>query len=212
MADWKFKPSVRKTGLTAAEYGEAGGKDHLKRAFSFARSGSMHKENFLNSIGMLTSRQKRVGGFMNKFVGVGASGFMAYSLMSGDKIEDVASMSLSGFGLLAGFRPAKEVGHGIAKAFGAGRAGSYGVGLLTGGVVGAAVGLTLGALPYAANGNNAVQRFAGSVNKPTLFNDVQVSRDSLTQRQKMIQKLAKSGLNDRGQLLGNEAAIIRGVL
>lgn len=212
MADWKFRPSVRKTGLTAAEYGEAGSKDHLRRAFRFARSGSMHKENFLNSIGMLTSRQKKIGGFMNKFVGISASGFMAYSLMSGDKIEDVASMSLSGFGLLAGFRPAKEVGHGIAKALGAGRAGSYGVGLLAGGVVGAAAGLTLGALPYAATGNNAVQKFAGSVNKASLFNDVQISRDSLTQRQKMIQKLAKSGLNDRGQLLGSEAMIIRGIL
>ena len=50
------------------------------------------------------------------------------------------------------------------------------------------------------------------MNKATLFNDVKASRDTLTHRQKMIQKLAKSGLNDRGQLLGNEASIIRGVL
>lgn len=215
--EWKFAPNSIKTGLTTAEYGEAKSGDHLRRAAAFTnpfskKAWGMQKENVLNSVGLLTSEQKRIGGLMNKVIGATGAGFIGYTMLTGGRMEDAASMSLSGVGFLAGLRPAKEVGHGIAKAFGAGRMGSYGAGLITGGVVGAAVGLTLGAIPYAADNNNAVQKFASSVNKPTMFNEVSNSRDSLTQRQKMIQKLSKSGLNDRGQLLGNESLIIRGIL
>jgi hypothetical protein len=210
--NWKFKPTQQKAGLTWSEYGEAGAKDHFRRGLDFAKGGAMYKENFLNSVGLLTKHQRQTGGFANRAIGLGSAGFMAHTLLTGGRLEDVASLSLSGFGFLAGFRPAKEVGQGVAKMFGAGRALSYGTGILAGGVVGAALGITAGAVPYMADNNNAVQKFGSSINKASLFNDVKASRDTLTHRQKMIQKLAKSGLNDRGQLLGSEAMIIRGIL
>ena len=59
---------------------------------------------------------------------------------------------------------------------------------------------------------SSIRKFAKNVSTKELTVGQQNTNQSITARQASLQKLAKSGLNDRGLLIGNEASILSGVM
>lgn len=199
--------------LTSKQYERAGWGTHLARAGqSF---GYRAQENAYNTMGMITKHQLKTSPLTSRFMTqVLGGGFVAYGALHGDSISDVAGYTLP-FGAAAiVYAPFKELGHATGKLLptsfgrGLGKVLGYGAGLTAAAIFGgAAYGAT-----QMFNNNNIIQETAAKINRGGYISRSGETRNTLTHRQKMLNKLSKSGLNDRGALLGNEAAIIRGVL
>ena len=175
-------------------------------------------ENASNIAGRVTSHQLKTSPlssrFMNQFLG---SGFMAYGLTHGDSAQDVAGYTLPMLAASLAYSPTREVGMAVGKL---GRVVHTGFGNTLGKVIGRTGG-TLAALTAATtayvgsqmfDSNNFVKESAAKVERGMYMSKSGSSNGTMTHRQKMLNKLSKSGLNDRGALLGNESAILRGVL
>lgn len=68
-------------------------------------------------------------------------------------------------------------------------------------------------LRESANQNNSINRLKSKLYKSDYVGDLEVRTDQLqTARQRVMQKLSKSALNDRASLLGNEAMVLKGIL
>lgn len=179
--------------------------------------GASGKESLYNAMGLMTADQKRLysrPGVSNTIArwGIRSAGlFNVYTgLTSDDPITDVTANVLSGYGLQAGWRGGKaaanvlfgkNVGHASRLLLGAG-----------GAIVAGAVPLAAGEIvkDITKSDSHIKKMFKGSY-KQEVYAEDNSSRMALTMRQAGLQKLASSHLNDRGQLLGNEAAILKGV-
>lgn len=89
------------------------------------------------------------------------------------------------------------------------------------GVVGGATGFALGAAVVAGaswlaqditSNRSTIKKIAKDFTTKTATMNTQNTRQSLTMRQMSINKLAKSGLNDRATLLGNESRVLKGIM
>lgn len=92
-----------------------------------------------------------------------------------------------------------------------------GAGLAIGSTLGFVTGLTAASLvgmgiSSAMTNDSSVRKFANSLNKIEIYSPQIDNRQTLTARQQALNKLSKSGLNDRALLLGNEAAALRGLI
>ncbi len=198
------------------KYKHAEAIDHFGRAGSFALgSGAWNagKENFANAFGFLTSHQK--ASFLNRLLIPLGSAYLGINASLEGKPEDFFA---TGAGMAAGLqvaRPMAELGHGVGKALrmgGASRILGWGVGSLAGLAVGAAAYAGTSAMLQSFKNDNFVQRAVMPLNKDLMTTRGLETNNTLTARQRALSKLSRAGLNDRGQLLGNESMILRGLL
>ena len=204
------KPTIGNTKLSSDAYKKANALTHLYRAGSFAKNGALVTDDLLTNSGVITKHQMKAGR-ISRFMTAGAGVFTAYSLLEDG--PETAATNIAGFTAGSyGYRVGKELGHAGLKSVGIRGMASVAGGIAAG-LTGFAAGATIAAgIISIGNSDNFIKTIDSQTGKPNLINEVAHSRGTLTQRQKMLNKLSKSGLNDRGQLLGNEALIIRGVL
>lgn len=172
---------------------------------------------------------------------LGAAVGGAMTLAEGGGVVDYAAdFVLPSMGIMAGWSVGKNLGFGAAKSFGALAGGisalskatggkgsviggvaarrgmSLGMGAV-GGVAGAAVGLAatvaIGEVAKQfGDSNSEVNQTAESLRYAKFNSDFDMTQNQLTHRQRTLSKLSKSGLNDRGTLLGNEAQVMAGII
>ncbi|RLA65124.1 MAG: hypothetical protein DRQ78_05515 [Epsilonproteobacteria bacterium] len=235
----KFKGIQKKKGATpkartfftkaaqAATFGSGVKREMLLNSVGLL---TRHQKKMAKTNGFMAAQQSWMMPAMAAFGAVSA-------MAEGGGVQDyVGDWMLPGIGLMAGWNVGKNVGLGIGAAANAGgRAGvnlfggtvakgakSFGrFGMLAAGgtlgvgaaIAGGAAGMGAGYLVKEANNsNNMVNEIAEEMTYAKFQSDVDVTRGTLTHRQKTMSKLSKSGLNDRGQLLGNEAMIMAGII
>ena len=64
----------------------------------------------------------------------------------------------------------------------------------------------------ASKNNNFIQQTAMKLNRDLMTSSGLETNNTLTSRQRALSKLSRAGLNDRGQMLSNEAMILKGLL
>ena len=177
--------------------------------------GGSSKESLLNSIGMLTADQKvqiaKAGGLSKIFTqgGVALGGIVTagYALQSEDVGNEMIAATAANWGIMQGWRAGRDFGS-ILRASHVTRVGF--------GAVGAASTAALGygaikAFSDLTSNESFIVDAAKNFASKEIFSKNQESDLALTLRQRSMQKLASSALNNRGQLLGNEAQVLKGV-
>lgn len=130
---------------------------------------------------------------------------MADKKDAGEIFEDMIAVS----GSLQGWRTGSAFGAAIGKSNSIGRLAGTAVGGLTGMVAGFALGTAVvGSIRDITSNESNIRSFAKKSATKEMYVGQQSTYQSLTARQASLQKLAKSGLNDRGLLLANEATIL----
>lgn len=206
--------------LSQEQYEKAGPLTHLKRAGQFmlprALGGAGRAgENLSNIGGRLTTHQLKnspaQSRFFNQFLG---SGFMYYGLLHGDSAQDIAGYTLPFAAATLAYSPVREAGMFVGKLAGLGTRGfGGGLGKVLGRGAGGIAALAAAGAAYgvsqAFDSNNFLKEAAAKINKGSYISKSGQNDNTMTHRQKMLNKLSKSGLNDRGALLGNEAMLLR---
>lgn len=129
---------------------------------------------------------------------------------AGQIFEDIFATGTA----LAGWRAGSALGGGLGgKGPGLGRLVGLGVGGVTGLAAGFLAGTALvGGVRDVMSNESKIRDFAKKIStKETTVSQVSTNQ-SLTMRMASLNKLAKSGLNDRGLLLGNESSILAGAM
>lgn len=162
-------------------------------------------------------------------------GSLLFTAASGGDMSDFVETQLTYAGGLQGWRIGSSVGGMMTKGTGAnlsqikggnmisamrsqgGRAVLRGAAGVVGGVTGFALGagLVAGASWLAqdiSSNKSTIRKIAKDFTTKTATMNTQNTRQSLTMRQMAISKLAKSGLNDRATLLGNESRVLKGIM
>jgi len=145
-----------------------------------------------------------------------AAGFVGYGMYDNQDIGEIVSNLAIPTLALPGARAGLAIGSAVTPAetaFGILRGTGMAVGATVGFVTGAAVALaaTAGISDITSN-ESSIRKFASKMAKTEFLVPEVNSRQSLTARQMALNKLSKSGLNDRALLLGNEAAALGGYL
>ena len=177
--------------------------------------GGSSRESLLNSIGMLTADQKvkiaKEGGLSKIFtqgsVALGGVFTAGYALQSEDVGNEMIASTAASWGIMQGWRAGRDFGS-ILRASHVTRVGF--------GAVGAASTAALGygaikAFSDLTSNESFIVDAAKNFASKEIFSKNQESDLALTLRQRSMQKLASSALNNRGQLLGNEAQVLKGV-
>lgn len=217
LGDFGAKTGTSHTLAQARAVAEKQGAGSLGKDMIGHFIGTSSKESLYNAIGLMTADQKRlysrpgVGNAVARWGIRSAGAFNIFTgLTSDDPLTDVATNVISNWGLQAGWRGGKaaanvlfgaKVGHMSRIALGGLGAG---VGLLAPLLIGE------GIKDITKSDSYVKKVLKGSYKQESLVED-KSSRMALTMRQAGLQKLASSHLNDRGMLLGNEAAILKGV-
>lgn len=191
-------------------------------------------EGGINALGIMTKQQKlqfRSGGPLQKAMAVAPAAFSLYNnvstLLDGGDIGDALAMNLTAVGTSVGFHAGKSVSGAFFKG-GSVKAGVAGASKITGGkmriasqlvggVMGGVVGTAVAAaVTYGAkdltSSESSIAKAATGYSKLNELANITQTRDTLTMRQKALQQLSQSAMNDRGSLLGNEAAILKNLL
>lgn len=208
------KNEVKDFGLTG-KYGQATAMDHLRRAGNFAVGSGAFSENVLNALGMTTRHQKN--SWLARTMIPASAGYFAYDAVDTGDYAGFAGFAGAEIGFLSAFRPAKELGHALSK--GVLRMGSKsswlfgaGLGVTAGVITGAAVGGAAYGASLLGSNDNIIQKTAWDLNKPLFNTQGMQTQNTLSARQRALNKLSKSGMNDRGAMLGSESMIMRGML
>lgn len=218
---------------SAYGYGWAGNRVADYRTFGAMKmlvgdNARIMTEGITNSLGMMTRQQQlqwKTGGLLGKTMAVAQPLTGAYMLGSeilnnGDITEPIALGVSTAVGL-AGFNTGKTAGGMLFNKQAAGAATRGGIKrLVAQGVLGAIGGATgmLGAtaLYYGARdmmgSDSAIAKAANSMYKAKALGNTQQTGLTLTMRQKGLQQLSQSAINDRAQVLGNEAAILKNLV
>lgn len=182
--------------------------------------GASGTQALMESFGIMNKAQKiqasQARGFSkltHNLVPIAATGLlisdMYHNQDAGQILEDFVSMGTG----LQGWRIGSALGGGLTKAGGLSRFLGLGIGGLTGAATGYLAGAALiGGINDITSNDSSVRKFAKKLGTKELMVSSQDTRQSLTARQASLQKLARSGLNDRGLLLGNESNVLAGVL
>ena len=215
--DWSVntpKNAVKDWSLMG-KYNQAKAWDHLVRSASFAAGpfASGLSENALNSIGMVTKYQKN--SFLMKWMIPLGAAYSAYSAIEEKDLPQIpAYVAATAIGMTA-YRPVAELGHAVGKSLGMGggaRLIGYGVGLPAG-IAAAAIGYGAGyALGEVGSNQSFLQETQAKLSKGLIRSRNFETENTLTARQRAVGKLSRSGLNDRGQMLGQESLIMRGII
>ena len=192
-------------------------------------------ENFLNSLGVTTSQQRmqyKSSGVLGKAgallgPGLGAATIFSTIADGGDMYETM-TFNLAAAGGMAGFTAGNRLGGSFFK--GAQTVKNEYTGLnqlkggkmrFAGGAVGGAVGFAAGAALVGGSmwavsdltkNDSVLAKMARGYSKLASNAGIEQNNRTLTMRQQALQQLSQSAINDRASLLGNEAAVLRGVL
>lgn len=217
LGEFSIKSGTTHTLEQARAVAEKQGRKALLRDLGGHLVGASAKESLLNSLGLMTADQKRLysrPGMGNWVMrnGIRSAGiFNVYTgLTSDDPLVDVGANIASAFGGQIGWRGGKA----LANVMFGSKVG-HASRVFLGGTLGA-VGLAVPMLAGEAIKDVTKQdSYIGKKAKHSYAQEYNVedrsSQMALTMRQAGLQKLSSSHLNDRGMLLGNEAAILRGV-
>ena len=209
---WNTPKNAVKDWSLMGKYNKANPLDHLIRSTSFA-TGAGWTENALNSIGMTTKYQKN--SFLMKWMIPLGAAYSAYSAIEEKDLPQIpAYVAATAIGMTA-YRPVAELGHAVGKSLGMGggaRLIGYGVGLPAG-IAAAAIGYGAGyALGEVGSNQSFLQETQAKLSRGLIKSRNFETENTLTARQRAIGKLSRSGLNDRGQLLGQESLVMRGII
>lgn len=221
---------VRNSGLGG--YGHGNSKfskvipqRHFARARAFAFGGSgANREALQNSLGMITKKQIEFAnnqtGIFGKALGYGGTlaipGFSLYmmneAVKEGQQVGQYASETIAPqVGMFYGGRVGANLGAGLQK----GAGGSGMAGRFYGGLSGAAVGMAAAygiasTISGSVTANNTIQNVRKKMYDSDLNRDLLQTNNTLTHRQAALQAISKSAMNNRGQMMGNEASILYG--
>lgn len=221
-----YKPTMGAEGIGLGFKGSmnASRGKHLARAAHFfnpfGAGGASTVQGLRESVGILHKNQK-VG---LKSAGIGRRAMLAApgafsaittvpDIFKGEDAEESYKGMASNIGFMNGWRKGSAIG----SLAGAPNTKMRGFGTLTGGLTG---GLLTG-MAYSAivetmydlsSNESGIRSFARNLSSKELYDKGEMTRQSLTMRQAGLQKLARSGLNDRGLLLGNEASVLAGIM
>lgn len=228
-------------GMTAGARATTSSLGYASRAVKNLNPFSVqNRQTMMNAMGLVTKNQIDLVKINPTTMNVLGTAMMpvlgAYSLY--DTLSEGGSTSdffnefvVSAAAMQWGFRQGKAISYtGTKGAFGiAGRltGGKYGAGRLAGGIsaisgfgsgilLGAAAGMVAQKIgDFVATGGdntNWAKQVAGAMMSREGQTEGYSSGESMTLRQRTLAKLSKSGLNDRGTILGNEASILRGMM
>lgn len=221
-------PARDMTGLYTGSWG-IGAKDAslatsgqmFKRSALFAFGGAGYKrEALLNSFGLLSKQQKvqkGIGAALQRKLIPGVALYSAYkAFASGNGFEDIAVNAGTLFGGSVGMRTGQSLAMGLGRAVGMGRMGMMGAGIVgmgLGAIAGAAI---IGGAAYtiatSTQSNNWINKLAASARSSDFHKDFVQTDLSLTHRQRALEQISKSAMNNRGQILGNEASVLNGLM
>lgn len=229
---WRTSPADKvKDWSLMGKYSQANAADHFKRALSFSPipftgtgspfnpgpsgrwSAGVAGENVLNSLGFVTKNQK--ASMLNRALIPLGGAYMAISSTLDGHPEDYWATAAGFTAGLGAARPMAEIGHGVGKLLrmgGLSRILGYGLGGTAALAIGGAAYFAVSAVGQSMNANNFVQDAALTIGKGLMNTRGLQTNNTMTARQRALGKLARSGLNDRGSLLGNEAMVMRGML
>ena len=215
-------------GINSKAFRQSTRSDFLGRAGIFAAGGSGYKREALsNAFGLLSHNQRVRNNYLTKVgVPLGTAVSLYSSIESDDPIENFGTNVGTITGASVGFRFGQALGHAQARGVGelptnflgrmrmGARAAAFGtsyglVGLAAGAALGAGVMYT--AFQSAKNSNNFIRKFATEKRNADFNHNLVQTREGLTMRQRALQKLNISSLNNRGTVLGNEASVMAGV-
>lgn len=192
-------------------------------------------ENSLNSLGIVTNQQRmqfKSSGMLGKAgallgPGLGAATIFSTIADGGDMYETM-TFNLAAASGMAGFTAGSRLGGSLFQ--GAQMVKNEHTGLnqlkggkmrFAGGAVGGAIGFAAGAAlvgggMWAASdltsNDSVLAKMARGYSKLASNAGIEQNNRTLTMRQQALQQLSQSAINDRASLLGNEAAVLRGVL
>ena len=191
-------------------------------------------ENFLNSLGVATSQQRmqyKSSGTIGKagaLLGPGlGAGIIFSTIVNGDDMYETMTFNMAAAAGMAGFTAGSRTFGALAK--GATKAEvAPGSTVLKGGKMRIAAGAVGGALGFATgaalvggtmwaasdltSNKSVLASVARGYAKLSSTAGTEQNDRTLTMRQQALQQLSQSAMNDRASLLGNEAAVLRGVL
>lgn len=189
---------------------------------AFVDSTKIMGEGLSNSLGFATAQQRRqfkTGGMMGKAMTGATVGFGAYNLIStginGGDMYDALTDNVSAGAGMAGFHMGSKLGGAM---FGAGSKKSRFVTSLLGGAVGglaasqAVSGVMSGAADLTSSDSKIAKSLKGFSQLSGANGSIEQNDKTLTMRQKALQQLSQSSMNDRGSILGSEASILRGYM
>jgi len=224
---------VRETAISAMGLSvgyKGGGRSPLTASTFFKKSAmaatigsGIKRETFMNSLGLLTRHQKEaakaggLAGLQSWMIPGGAFLGGAMTLSEGGGIMEYGTdFVLPGMGILGGWSVGKNAGFGIGVMTGAGRKTLLGMGGALGGI-GAAAGLVAAVaigegIKSLGDSNSEINQLGEHMKYSPFNTDVNETQNTLTHRRRILSKIAKSGMNDRGALLGSEAGIVAGII
>lgn len=192
-------------------------------------------ENSLNSLGIVTKQQRmqfKSSGMLGKAgallgPGLGAATIFSTIADGGDMYETM-TFNLAAASGMAGFTAGSRLGGSLFQ--GAQMVKNEHTGLnqlkggkmrFAGGAVGGAIGFAAGAalvgggmwaVSDLTSNDSVLAKMAKGYSKLASNAGTEQNNRTLTMRQQALQQLSQSAINDRASLLGNEAAVLRGVL
>ena len=199
----------------------ASGGEHLARFAYFATpfgTGS-GRQALMEAAGVMNKAQKfqatQARGFAKlgyAAVPISALGMVLMDMHDGKEASGIAGDIFSMGTALHGWRMGASLGGAAGSMFG--QVGKL-IGLGLGGVGGLVGGLMIGqavvdGISDAMSNDSKIRSFAKKAGTKEMYANTPETRQTLTARGAALQKLAKSGLNDRGLLLGNEATVLKG--
>ena len=200
---------------------------------SIADTTGLVKEGMMNSLGLATAQQRaqyKASGLLGKGMALAGPAIGAYAIidtmLEGGDMYDTMSTNLVAASVLPGFHLGKSVAGSMFK--GANVVQKGGVAALQGGklrlgmqVLGGALGAgtamaAVGATTFAAkdltSSESVIAKAAMQYSSLSTTASTESNKATLTMRSRALQQLSQSSLNDRGSLLGSEAAILKNMM
>lgn len=191
------------------------------------------REGMLNSLGIASAQQRaqfKASGLLGKGMAIAgpAIGGLAImdTMLDGGDMYDTMSTNLTAAAVLPGFHFGKSIAGSMFG--GAKQISKGGVAALQGGKLrlgaqlvlgsmGAATGMALvGGATFAArdltSSESILAKAAMQYSSLSMTASTESNNATLTMRGRALQQLSQSSLNDRGSLLGNEAAILKNLM
>lgn len=211
-----YKPTFGFTGygLGVKNSIAASRSEHAARAAHFL-TGTGGLQAIKESFGIMNKQQKEIaktargfGKLTANIVPLAALGFIGSGMAADENPYKMFTDQMAMAGGLQGWRIGAAAG-------GALTSGKFmrGAGLLVGGIAGAATGYlattaVFGGVADIMSNDSSIRKIAKKISTKERTAVMPETRQTLTIRQANLQKLARSGLNDRNTLLGNEASIL----
>ena len=238
--DYAKNEAIKDSGSNLHAFGIRTGWSHsaaqaaqasrLERAGAFFRLanpvGASSREILSSNLGRMTSELKiqnsKSGSFGRVFGRMGTASNVlftgAVALQSEDPFNEFVATTALTWGVQHGWRTGKALGslamYGGDVTGAATFLGRHAPRVLMGGLMAGAVGAVgYGSFKLQTDLTRSDSNIVGAIrNFTTRENSVNIqdSQLTLTMRQQALQKLSSSALNNRGQLLGNEADVLRG--